>query len=1115
MSQQEEVKSVPISIPAPFPSAEKEGTLLNTGARPRARARAFFAYLWGNRAMIFGGAAIVLAVGGEWLQRAGRGTPEAPAWAQAGMVLSWLAVLCLLPVAWVNDGWPQIKWRRKKRPVAVVESEGTDVDSNPHLYIVPTRRVGSRANTTVESAGTDSEPNLYSVPTRRAGGRAASPVVVAAPRPALTKRLARVRPWLGMVGTLAGLAIAVALGATVALMVRSEFTNPLTPYVWLAMLAALVLTFVGVRPKGGAIQAMPHDPHEPADEPRTTRAEWLAVGVIMLAAVLLRFVDLASIPVGPYIDESGRALVARAINAGQPVENLPFSFFGTSWWGVPNMYFWVEAQFLALFGDNLLAARIMHALAGVGTVWFTYRLGRLAWSPRVGLVAGALMAVSDFAIQFSRTAGESTILIFTWVVCFYYLYKGIKTQRPLDFVWSGIAGGLCLYSYASGKLLPPFLVALALFMVVRWGVKGARRFVPLLALMGLTAGLTFLPNAVFLVTKSPEALTARSSGVGIFGRQNMEGLKTEYGTDNVGEIVARQFAVTWSAFDVGKERGPFYPTDQPILPVPWAALWLLGTAYAVYRAGDVRYAGLGVWLLAGLAGAALTNDTPTLQRVAGMVPMLALLPAVVVDRVVGARRWTVDGGPRTIISSHPRSTVHRLPSAVGNALVVSLVLLLGWLSVSFYFGTYVPRKIWLNPTLAGRYLENLDPERDVAYTFNLPAYLGDPSPTIFLANGVPGRDYNPGEDIPLNVEQDQTVHFLTHPANTPLLSVLKDLYPDGKLTMLIGEDGNPFISAYAVDGPAREKMQHSVARYGASSQAIERSELRLGTLGERGEADDELALPAELSYPAQAQWSGGIVAPHYGKYVLELDAPGGGSLEIDGRVLLTVPPGAGAAGRVEVVLARGTHIVRLAGTLESAEGRVDLKWGTSGSLRPVGRRFLWNGAHGALLGTAYASSDPGWFVSPEISVTGAAPTSIRRDGFLSWWGVNIPLRGSTYVFCRWQGTLIIQEPGDYVFNPTGDGNMALWLDGTPVAGQGVEGVPAALPLTIHLEAGPHAFELRFQATKDNAALHLQWQKPGGQMELIPPSAFSPSEGGAWPATEIPGAPDLGAGAVEP
>jgi PA14 domain len=437
------------------------------------------------------------------------------------------------------------------------------------------------------------------------------------------------------------------------------------------------------------------------------------------------------------------------------------------------------------------------------------------------------------------------------------------------------------------------------------------------------------------------------------------------------------------------------------------------------------------------------------------------------------------------------------------------------LSVSFYFGTYVPRKIWLNPTLAGRYLENLDPERNVAYTFNLPTYLGDPSPLFFLANGVPSRDYNPGEDIPLNVEQDQTVHFLTHPANTPLLSVLKDLYPDGKLTMLIGEDGNPFISAYAVDSPAREKMQHSIARYGEGNQTIERSEPRLGTLGEQGQANEELTLPAELSYPAPTQWSGGIVAPHYGKYVLELDAPGGGSLEIDGRMLLTVPPGAGAAGRAEVVLARGTHTVRLAGTLESAEGRVDLKWGTSGSLVPVGRRFLWNGAYGSLLGTAYASSDPGWFVSPETSVTGAAPTSIRRDGFLSWWGVNIPLRGSTYVFCRWQGTLIIPEPGDYILNPTGDGNMALWLDGTPVAGQGVEGVPAALPLTIHLEAGPHAFELRFQATKDNAALHLQWQKPGGQLELIPPSAFSPAEGGAWPATEMPGAPDLGAGAVEP
>jgi 4-amino-4-deoxy-L-arabinose transferase-like glycosyltransferase len=917
---------------------------------------------------------------------------------------------------------------------------------------------------------------------------------------------------MGPVGTLGGLAVVIALGATVALMVRAEFTNPLSPCVWLLMLGVLVATFIGVRPKGDLVATMPGDPHE-QEHAQATLTEWAILATIMLAAVLLRFVDLAGIPVGPYIDESGRALVARAINTGQPVEGLPFSFFGTAWWGVPNLYFWLEAQALNIFGDNLLGARVLHALAGVGTVWFTYKLGRLAWSPRAGLVAGALLAVSDFAIQFSRTAGESTILILTWLICFYYLYKGIKTQRPLDFVWSGITGGLCLYSYASGKLLPPFLVAFALFLVARWGLKGARRFVPLLALMAVSAGLVYLPNAVFLATESPGALMARSNGVAIWAPQNLGPLRTQYGTDNTAEIVARQFAVTWSAFDVGKEKGPFYPTDQPILPVPWAALWLLGTAYVVFRAGDVRYAGLGIWLVAGLAGAALTNDTPTLQRVAGMVPLLAILPAVLIDRVLGGA--TKD--ERRLNARNLRKTIGVLrPSSIfANALIALLVVLLGWLSISFYFGSYVPRRVWLNPTLAGRYLENLDPERNVAYTYNLPTYLGDPSPLIFLANGVPTKDYNPGEDIPLQVDTDQTVHLLTHPANTPLLSVLKDIYPGGKLTMLLGEDGNPYILAYAISSQERAGLQRALAQYGAGNEATGRLEKRLGTLGSGPEAEAALVAPLGLTYPAQATWSSGLRVPQFGRYTFELDAPAGGWLEIDGRVLLTMLPGTTTAVREEIVLARGTHSVRLMGTLANSEGRIALKWGTSGELWPVAPRFLWNGPQGTLLGTAFASSDPSWLIAPDIVVNAAAPSIIRRDGFLSWWSVNRPLVGSTYAFCRWQGTLNISTTGDYTFSPVGDGNMALWIDGQPVAGQGVAGLTAGLPLTIPLAAGPHAFEFRFQSTKDNAALHLQWQKPGGETELIPPSAFTSVVGGAWTSAEIPGAASLNSTLVRP
>src|SRR5205823_2127733 len=145
--------------------------------------------------------------------------------------------------------------------------------------------------------------------------------------------------------------------------------------------------------------------------------------------------------------------------------------------------------------------------------------------------------------------------------------------------------------------------------------------------------------------------------------------RRQYQTDNWGMILARQFALTDSAFDVGQEAGPFYPTHQPILPIPWAALWLLGTAYAAWRIGDARFGVLWLWIVGGLAGAALTNDTPTLQRVAGMVPTLALVPAIFLDRVAGGIAEF-----RLRKSANGYSAIRNPQSAIRTGLAVNLAL---------------------------------------------------------------------------------------------------------------------------------------------------------------------------------------------------------------------------------------------------------------------------------------------------------------------------------------------------------------------------------------------------------------------------------------------------------
>src|SRR5205823_4645652 len=93
--------------------------------------------------------------------------------------------------------------------------------------------------------------------------------------------------------------------------------------------------------------------------------------------------------------------------------------------------------------------------------------------------------------------------------------------------------------------------------------------------------------------------------------------------------------------------------------------------------------------------------------------------------------------------------------------------------------------------------------------------------------------------------------------------------------------------------------------------------------------------PAGVRYPVEAEWTGKLSAPAYGIYQLSLRAPAGTTLQIDGRTLLrrclgsgvgcsssspvpdTQPPTPAGEATAAVVLARGIHDVRLAGTLGS------------------------------------------------------------------------------------------------------------------------------------------------------------------------------------------------------
>jgi hypothetical protein len=93
-----------------------------------------------------------------------------------------------------------------------------------------------------------------------------------------------------------------------------------------------------------------------------------------------------------------------------------------------------------LLGKSVLAAGLVSALAGIGTVITTYAIGMRGWGPRVALPAAALLAISGQALVYSREPlVEADGMFFAMLASLVYLRAGGTRGLLLAGVLWGVA----------------------------------------------------------------------------------------------------------------------------------------------------------------------------------------------------------------------------------------------------------------------------------------------------------------------------------------------------------------------------------------------------------------------------------------------------------------------------------------------------------------------------------------------------------------------------------------------------------------------------------------------------------------------------------------------------
>ena len=253
---------------------------------------------------------------------------------------------------------------------------------------------------------------------------------------------------------------------------------------------------------------------------------WVRPPVIVGAALLLRLVWAALVPVNPVSDGVLYDAFARSIVAGHGYA-FPDGTL-TEYWPVGTSA--IYALLYHLFGVRPWVLSVFQALLGASIVALTWRLARHALGPKVAAVAAWLTALWPLLIEFTTILASELLFIALVLTAL-----NIWMSRRLPFAVRMIAWGASIA--AATYVRPTALPLLFIFPALQWVAdRDWRALSKTCMLAGATALLLFAPWAYrSFVLFDRMVLVSANGGVNLWMGNNPES------TGGYMELPARQF----------------------------------------------------------------------------------------------------------------------------------------------------------------------------------------------------------------------------------------------------------------------------------------------------------------------------------------------------------------------------------------------------------------------------------------------------------------------------------------------------------------------------------------------------------------------------------------------
>ena len=361
---------------------------------------------------------------------------------------------------------------------------------------------------------------------------------------------------------------------------------------------------------------------------------------IFILALLLRIVNLNSVPYGFHVDEAKAAWNSFSIlRTGHDDHGKFLPLYYDSFGDFrPTGIIYSIIPSLLIFGNNIFATRFPSALFGALSIFpiiLIFKQFIDSKDKKWWWLPGFLLAVNPWHIIVSRATSEVVIALFFALFAIYYFIKSINTKARASMIFTLLFLVLSYFFYHNVRVLLPIL--LIIIAVFYWSeIKKNHRQKPILAIVLISFLITFL----FF---SASEARGRLSQVSLLSdpkiRLETINMPNEEGPGHV--LIARIFHNRPSViikntineyvnyfstnFLVGDTALPLRYRMQNFGLITYIELLLLVLSFCAAGTRKIVWLPVLLLLISPLPAAITNEDTPNLHRALFMLPFIVLL----------------------------------------------------------------------------------------------------------------------------------------------------------------------------------------------------------------------------------------------------------------------------------------------------------------------------------------------------------------------------------------------------------------------------------------------------------------------------------------------------------